>query len=362
MAIWDEYFTDWDFIVSLLPENWKQKFQELKVLKFGRKFSGENKESDLLRLIFMHLACGTSLRTTVAAAREAGIVDIVDVTLFNHFRKCEEFFGWCITELLRENAGISKELFRDGRSWKVADGSLIHEPGIRGSFRRIHFSMNLPQLSADQILITDVKSGESLTRFTVSPRDVFLVDRGFLRFTGIKHVITNGGDVIGRFSPSALPLFQSGTNSAFPLMTRLRALKYGEVGDWKVDTRVGKECIHGRICAIKQTPQCRSAEEARVREHAKRNNHQIADRTIAFCGYLLVFTTIPDEIYSGSFIIKAYQARWQIELLFKRLKTLLELGQLHKYDPVSIRTYLNGKMLIALLIEKMIRLAETFSP
>jgi len=69
MTTWDEYFTDWDFIVSLLPENWKQKFQELKVLKFGRKFSGENKESDLLRLIFMHLACGTSLRATVATAR-----------------------------------------------------------------------------------------------------------------------------------------------------------------------------------------------------------------------------------------------------------------------------------------------------
>ena len=53
--------------------------------KFGRKFTGENKESDLLRLIFLHLAGELSLRTTVAEAREAGIVDIVDVTLSNHF-------------------------------------------------------------------------------------------------------------------------------------------------------------------------------------------------------------------------------------------------------------------------------------
>ena len=85
MAVWDEYFSDWDFIVSLFPEGWQEKFHELKVLKFGRKFTGENKESDLLRLIFLHLAGGLSLRTTVAEAREAGIVDIVDVTLSNHF-------------------------------------------------------------------------------------------------------------------------------------------------------------------------------------------------------------------------------------------------------------------------------------
>ena len=116
------------------------------------------------------------------------------------------------------------------------------------------------------------------------------------------------------------------------------------------------------MCVIKQTPQCKKAEEARVREHSKRNNHEIADRTVELCGYLLVFTTISAEVYSGNFIVRAYRIRWQIELLFKRLKTLLELGQLHKYDPVSIRTYLNGKMLIALLIEKMIRIAETFSP
>ncbi len=362
MAAWDEYFSDWDFIVSLLPENWKAKFKELKVLKFGRKFSGENKESDLLRLIFMHLASGISLRTTVAEARESGIVDIVDVTLFNHFKKCEEFFNWCIHELLRENGTVPKELFNDGRNWKVVDGSLIHEPGSTGSFKRIHFCMNLPQLNADQVLITDVKTGEGLTRFAVTSGDVFLADRGFMHLPGINYVVENGGDVIGRFSPSQLPLFLPGTKTAFPLIKKLRALKYNEVGEWGVELRMKEKRIPGRICAIKQTPQCKKAEEARVREHSKRNNHEIADRTVELCGYLLVFTTIPAEVYSGNFIVRAYRIRWQIELLFKRLKTLLELGQLHKYDPVSIRTYLNGKMLIALLIEKMIRIAETFSP
>ena len=362
MAVWDEYFSDWDFIVSLFPEGWQEKFHELKVLKFGRKFTGENKESDLLRLIFLHLAGGLSLRTTVAEAREAGIVDIVDVTLFNHFKKCEQFFGWCITELLKENAGLAQDLFHDGRNWKIVDGSLIHEPGERGSFSRIHFSMNLPALTADQIQITGIRTGESLTRFEAKKNDVFLADRGFMRFAGIKHVLENGGDVVGRFSPSQFTVFQPNTKNPFPLLSKLRALKYGQTGDWDVELQADKERIQGRICAIKQSPHCREAEEKRVRKHARRNNHMIADRTVELCGYLLIFTTFPRETYSGDFIVKIYRTRWQVELLFKRLKSLLELGQLHKYDPVSIRTYLNGKMLIALLLEKMIRMAEAFSP
>ncbi|MEG1980856.1 MAG: hypothetical protein RR060_09000, partial [Victivallaceae bacterium] len=115
MEFWNTYFSDWEFIVSLLPHDWKDKFRELKVLKFGRKFSGPEKESDLLRVIFMHLACGYSLRSTTAAAKAANIVDIVDVTLFKHFRKCEAFFAWCIEELLKENRQYKHSLFNDGR-------------------------------------------------------------------------------------------------------------------------------------------------------------------------------------------------------------------------------------------------------
>lgn len=183
-----------------------------------------------------------------------------------------------------------------------------------------------------------------------------------MRFAGIKHVLENGGDVVGRFSPSQFTVFQPNTKNPFPLLSKLRALKYGQTGDWDVELQADKERIQGRICAIKQSPHCREAEEKRVREHARRNNHMIADRTVELCGYLLIFTTFPRETYSGDFIVKIYRTRWQVELLFKRLKSLLELGQLHKYDPVSIRTYLNGKMLIALLLEKMIRMAEAFSP
>ncbi len=113
----------------------------------------------------MHLACGISLRSTVAQAKASGIVDIADVRLFNHFRKCNDFFKWCITELLKENINRSGELFGNLHKWKAVDESLVHEPGQTGTHRRIHYSLNLADLSEDQVLIID---------FNVSKGDVFI--------------------------------------------------------------------------------------------------------------------------------------------------------------------------------------------
>jgi hypothetical protein len=54
--------------------------------------------------------------------------------------------------------------------------------------------------------------------------------------------------------------------------------------------------------------------------------------------------------------------RWQIELAFKRMKSLLGLGKLKKVEPAGARAWLQGKLLIACLIEKMIAVGDLFSP
>jgi hypothetical protein len=53
---------------------------------------------------------------------------------------------------------------------------------------------------------------------------------------------------------------------------------------------------------------------------------------------------------------------WQIELCFKRMKSLLGLGALPKKREDSCRAWLHGKLLIALLLERLLDEAEHFSP
>jgi hypothetical protein len=57
-----------------------------------------------------------------------------------------------------------------------------------------------------------------------------------------------------------------------------------------------------------------------------------------------------------------YRRRWQIELLFKRLKSLALIGHVPKHDARSSRAWLYGKLLVALLAEKLIRVGHDISP
>jgi IS4 transposase len=61
-------------------------------------------------------------------------------------------------------------------------------------------------------------------------------------------------------------------------------------------------------------------------------------------------------------VLEYYRFRWQIELLFKQLKSILAMGHLPKYDDQSSRAWLYGKLLVALLTQKLVRLGSAISP
>ena len=46
--------------------------------------------------------------------------------------------------------------------------------------------------------------------------------------------------------------------------------------------------------------------------------------TLEYAKYVIVFTTL--EVESPAEVLECYRLRWQIELIFKRLKTLAQLG------------------------------------
>jgi len=75
----------------------------------------------------------------------------------------------------------------------------------------------------------------------------------------------------------------------------------------------------------------------------------------------MVWTTVPKTVTSSQ-ILDLYRLRWQIELVFKRMKSILGLGHLPKTDPLSAQAWLQGKIFVGLLIERMLHTAKLISP
>ena len=117
----------------------------------------------------------------------------------------------------------------------------------------------------------------------------------------------------------------------------------------------------GRLCAIRKSEEAAAKARKRVRRESQRNGTALQPQTLEAADYVFVFTSLPDSV-SAEQVLHIYRLRWQIELQFKQLKSLIELGHLKKHDAQAARSWLQGKLLVAFLIARLIAHAERISP
>ena len=354
----------WVYLRSFLPdkEEIERTAREMGVLERRRVIrSGE----DLLRLILVYAVGIGGLRSVASWAKMMGIADISDVGILKRFKKASRWMGKILAMKLREYTEVSKKDMGKMRVLLV-DATTISERGSRGTDWRVHVGYDLGSQSIVQVEVTDVKGGETLKRFRVGPGEVVIGDRAYASRQGLKSVIEGGGDFLVRLNWSTVPL-QTLEGKEFDLIGALRKLKDTEIGDFDVQTkpdkRKGLPAIKGRLIAIRKTPQAAEAARAEVKRIYKRKRGRSPDpRTLETAEYVFLFTSLDRERASAEALLELYRFRWQIELLFKRLKGLLNLSQLPPKDPLLIQTYLYAKLLLAILLQEISTAFLFFSP
>jgi hypothetical protein len=350
---------DWAVLVSFLPGGWQEKAKELGALRRCRRFADAGV---LLRALLMHLAEGRSLRETAAMAKAGGLVEVSDVALLKRLNASGEWLRWLCSELMREWVQRQPErvLGRELRL-RVIDGSMIKEPGPTGSSWRLHYAISLPSLHCEQVLVTDSSVGESFERFTVSPGEVFVGDRVYGVARSMAHVLERGGQVLVRLSHTNLPL-KAPDGEPFDLLRCLRTLSGTQLGDWPVSFSYQGKVFSGRLCAVKKS--AAAAEQAckKARRAAQKHGYRVSAETLEAARYVFVFTTLPRKPHGPKRILELYRGRWQIELVFKRMKSIIGLGHLPKTSPDGIRAWIHGKLFVAFLIEAMTVAGESFFP
>jgi DDE family transposase len=353
---------DWQIVLRVLPLGWQEKARELGALRRYRQFPDA---ATLLRVLLIHVAEGCSLRETAVRAAEGRLVTVSDVALLKRLRVSGDWFRWMGEELMRRwmTPRPVQPLLDAGRRIRIVDGSTVNEPGATGSTWRLHYAVGLPSLACEEVHVTDTSVGESLRRFQVAPGDLLIADRGFATRNGVRHVAQHGGAVIVRLNLTNLPL-SDGEGRPFALLPQLRTLSADRMGDWPVAVREdsrGLLPIAGRVCAIKKSHTAAERSRAKAERESRRGGHQVKPETLEAAEYIFVFTTLGADIPAPA-ILEMYRGRWQVELTFKRLKSLLALGHLKKVDPQGAKAWLQGKLFVAILIETLIALAERFFP
>jgi hypothetical protein len=222
----------------------------------------------------------------------------------------------------------------------------------------------LPTLECDCFDLTSTRgpeTGERFGRFRFQPNELVLADAGYCHPAGIQAVVEQQADLCVRLNPHALPLWNA-VGEPFLLLEALAKLrKAGEVAEWPVSVRSGKAEIAGRVCAIRKSRKA-IKQALRKLEIKQQNGKSVGQETRKYAKYVLVFTTLPAAVAGTEEILEAYRLRWQVELTFKRLKSIAQIGHVPKHDDQSSRAWLYGKLFVALLSQKLAHIGKAISP
>ena len=359
---------NWNYLLTLLPANWEKMAFDCGAIS---RLRGFHSAGNFLRKLLLHIAHGYSLRTTSVAAKAAGWASLSDVALLKKLRASDRWLQALCMGLLNESKLEMPTIDPESTkiNWRLVDSTLVKEPGATGSHWRVLFSLSVPDWQCDFFRLTLAKgkgNGESLKHFEINHGDCLLADRGFSHLAGIEHVVGQGGHIIVRLNEQKTPLQQK-NGDRFDLLSWLRALKLpGQVASTNLwlegPQNKGEKRTSLRVCAIRKSIEAEALAQQKQRRKAQRAGTEAREVTLEYGAWIVVVTTLPEEEYPADEVLQWYRIRWQIELAFKRLKSLADVGHLPKKDAASCRSWLYGKLLISLLTDKIQRHAASLSP
>ena len=344
-------------LVKLLPSDYEHACFEQKAITRKRTIKNP---LDLLRLVLFYLSGNKSLIDVSQFALVCGIGKISDVGFMKRFIKCRDWIIW-LTQHILPNPIIQykKPAWLEPYQVLAIDASDIVEKGAVKKLWHLHYAVDIFSLTCSQFKITTQSTGESLKNFTLSKGCLVIADRAYGTIKSMEHCLAAGGDFIIRIKNKAFNIYDAGGRKLI-LTDWLRTV--GETAEeLNVYVRNSeKKLVPLRICACKKTKAEIAAEKKRIKKLESKKQMKLSDETVFTHSYMFVITSLPAEI-SAAEILSCYRLRWQVELVFKRLKSLLQLGNIPTKTEEAGEVWINGKILLSLLSEKYLG-DNDFSP
>jgi hypothetical protein len=308
---------------------------------------GVRSAADLLHLALLYGPGGLSLRGVAGFACEAGIADLCDVSLLDRLRNGGDYLADVLDHLLAHRRG---DAAADGRlRLNLVDGSTVSVPGSDGSDWRLHARYEPVRGCFTDLVITEARTAEALCCVAVRPGDVIVQDRGYARVRNFAHARANGADFLTRIGWRSVKLYDLAGQS-FDLLAALPA-SGASVVEHQVQIGNARAGVRARLIIARKPPEATERQQARLRRRASRKGYQTDPRTLRTAGFMMLLTSLQPEQASAEAVVRLYRVRWQIELAFKRLKSLGGFAQLRASDPRLARTWLLAHLIAAVLIE-----------
>jgi Transposase DDE domain len=319
----------------------------------------------LLRLALARGPGGLSLNQTAAWAAIQGLARLSDPAVKYRLDQAVPFLKALLEQQLAERAG-SRAICWPGRSLCLVDGTHISQPGSQGSDWLIHAGFDLGGGGFSHLELTDKHGAESAARGAPRPGEVRIGDRNFATakvLADLRAQSDNQVDFLVRAGWKSFALSHR-PGAAFDLIAHVQALPH----DWQphevwVQAQVEQTTqLPLRLIILRQSAEQTKRIRKRLRRRAQRKQHKLDPRSLVAAEFLILATSLPADAYPAAGVLAVYRLRWQIELAFKRLKSLLHIDRLPTRRPAASQSWLYAHLILALLCDDLSQDFLAFSP
>lgn len=307
-------------VLSQLPASYESQARTMGALVRARRLTCVG---DLLRGLLAYVLCASSLRQLGAWAVLIGLANLSHVAWQKRLRQARDWLLWLLIELLAVPApapAVTQSRI------VLIDATRLKEPGGCGDDWRVHLGYDLVAGRLLDVRVSDRHTAEGFTLFNLQPGDIVVADRGYCRRGQLAYALRLGAQVVVRLAFSQVPLLDE-QGQPVDVLAWLKERGSGHHRCLVAFEHEGRR-FAGRLIACSLPEEAAERARAKERRKASKQQRQLKEETLYLCGWLLLFTSFPATEWSDEQVLALYRARWQIELLIKRMKQVLKLAQL----------------------------------
>jgi len=261
------------------------------------------------------------------------------------------------TKLLRP---FKRVLIIDSSSWDVNEKLANVLPGSGGGASAANCKLQtVYDYKRGELQFVDVTEGTHPdNRYTdnlpgmFSKGDLILFDQGYFKLSMLEALVTKGVFFLTRFLVRTVVL-DPVTRERIDLHKHLSRMD----GDaCEMDVLIGGDKmpkVPVRLIALRISEPIASERRRRLRKEAKKKGRTPSKHHLKMCDWTIMTTNVPRRWLPLEMVRILYTVRWQIELLFKQLKSILRVHQSDTSNENRLRCELYGKLIGAVIIHRI---------
>lgn len=328
----------WQLALEFLPSDLDERASLSNAIRRPRNVSSAEQ---LLRGFLLYAQTG-SFRTASAQLRASGLVELTSEGLFYRLKNSVSFLEGILSHLTQ---GIKAPI---GYRLLAVDATTICGPGATHTDWRVHVAYDPLRGLPTSIVVGDHHIGEGLAHLSLEKGELILGDRAYGKARDVHAAHLAGAKVLVRVQQAQMRLLDD----------------RGERVNWKQLERKVPEFGAVSFQFKMPVPPDGKGTGAAWKESEAIALHSIrlvAARTKTGEVIWLLTTLTPEEL-NESDACDLYRVRWQIELYFKRLKSIGDLDVMGSRDGPTAKATLLAKLILLTLTSLIADSEQAFPP